>query len=190
MTVIASGLLETLIFMSPKISKPRCDLSSFKTLIDREISQSECIQMGIVMEKFLKNLISKTTPHTNIKPKNTKGKKERDILFINDDIKTVYYFEIKNNINLDTEKSKETSRKINIICKELETEYQGFCIESALVSTRYLNSIEIPKIYVNKYNKNNHRLIGINDLLELVGSEIRFTFDEYKEIVNKLANNF
>ena len=85
------------------------DVNSFSYLIDRKLSQSDCIKLGNGIERVISDIVvSKKTHFINIKSKNIKGKKERDLIFKDDNQKIIYYSEFKSNINLDTEKSKAT----------------------------------------------------------------------------------
>ena len=82
------------------------DVSSLSYLIDQQMSQTSCIKTGFGVEKVFNDYILSITNLTSIKPKNSKGKKEKDHLYIDEVKKIIYYAEIKANLNLDTEKSK------------------------------------------------------------------------------------
>ena len=58
------------------------DISSLSFLVKKELSHSDCIKLGTGLEKVLRDICSKSTKFINIKPKNCKGQKEMDHLFI------------------------------------------------------------------------------------------------------------
>ena len=101
-------------------SNVKKDFNSLSYLVDKSLSQSDCIKLGIAVEKVFSDMILKYTHLVNIKPKNIKDKKEKDHLFMDVENKTIYYSELKANINLDTEKSKSTYKKCFSIVEELK----------------------------------------------------------------------
>lgn len=186
--------LETIIENNEYIKKCKSnnkkDCSSLSFLIDRIMSQSDCIKLGTSVELVLKDIIVKTNKNINdIRPKNTKGKKERDHLFMNEDKKTIFYAEIKSNLNLDTEKCKSTSQKCLQIKNELKNEYPEHEIKMFLIGSRYLNKSFIPKNIIKKYNTIDENVLGINDYFREL--EIPFSFENeelYSVFLNKIAN--
>ena len=108
------------------ISNKKKDIHSLSYLITYNLSQSDCIKIGIGLENVLRDLILCLTQELiNIKPKNKKGSKEKDHLFVNNNKKNIYYAELKSNLNLDTEKTKSTYIKCLEIKKELQIEYNN-----------------------------------------------------------------
>ena len=123
------------------------DIHSLSYLITYNLSQSDCIKIGIGLENVLRDLILCLTQELiNIKPKNKKGSKEKDHLFVNNNKKNIYYAELKSNLNLDTEKTKSTYIKCLEIKKELQKEYNNMNIIMFLVSTRHFTTSIICKI--------------------------------------------
>jgi len=113
------------------------DVHSLSSLVDRSMSQSDCIKLGTGLEKVFSELVLVLNPNlTSIKPKNSKGKKERDHLFVNEETKTIFYAELKSNLNLDTEKCKSTSNKCVQIAAELVEEYPEYKIQMYLLGLR------------------------------------------------------
>ncbi len=103
-------------------SETRSDPHSFTTLAGhRKLTQSNNIQLGHCMEQFFSDAVSKasTGGWTSIKEKNKKGEKETDHVYRNEATKTIVYCEQKDNINLDTEKSKSTVKKVNEIIEAM-----------------------------------------------------------------------
>lgn len=93
---------------------------------NKNMQQHQAIKCGIILEKWIKNIISKfglevypsdiIMLQLNVKSK--KRKKQIDVCFRVGN--TLYYFEIKSNINLDTEKSGMTDTKVRLIKNYLE----------------------------------------------------------------------
>lgn len=61
-------------------SNKKKDVDSLSSLINRNLSQSDCIKLGNGVEKVLNDIVLKYTNLKDIKPKNSKGKKEKDHL--------------------------------------------------------------------------------------------------------------
>lgn len=167
------------------------DFNSLSSIIDRSLSQSDCIKLGTGIEKVLRDLIlNKNTHLTNIKPKNEKGVKEKDHLFKDESTKTIYYAECKANLNLDTEKCKSTSDKCQQILEELKTEYPGYTIKMYLLGIRYYQKSLIPKIILKKYSCIDENVLGINEYLKAMNTNVTFeTEDKYKQFLNYLADS-
>jgi hypothetical protein len=85
---------------------------------------------------------------------NKKGKKQLDVCFIKNDI--IYYFECKINMNLDSEKSKQTDAKIKLITEYLKNKYNKQVI-SKVITCWYnkhkglLNKIKTNVIFMNEF---------------------------------------
>lgn len=167
--------------------KEECSLSS---LIDIPLSQSDCIKLGTAIEKILKGFILATILGLkDIKLQNTKGKKEKDHLFIDEANKTIHYSEIKGNLNLDTEKGPATVAKCIALRKELLEMYPGYTIKMYLVSARYVNTNDIKQTIKKKYSEIDSNLVGVNDYIIALGYKGEpFTKEQYKALLNHLAN--
>lgn len=171
-------------------SNKKKDEGSLSSLITRNLSQSDCIKLGNAVERVLYDIVMSKTEFRDIKPKNTKGKKEKDHLFCDEKNKRIIYAELKSNINLDTEKSKSTSNKCLAIVEELKSQYINYTIEWCLLGCRYLSIKNIPKNLRHKYkdiDPNNH-LFGVNDYLKLLNINITFTKQQYSLFLNDIAN--
>ena len=164
------------------------DIDSLSYLITRKLSQSDCIKIGNGLEKIFHDIVSYHTKLKDIKPKNKKGKKEKDHLWCDEDNKIIYYAEFKSNINLDTEKSKSTYEKCLNIVIELKKKFPEYDIKWCLVGCRYINNINIPNKLKYKYNTIKNNLFGVNDYLNLLGISLRFTYNGYCNFLNKVAN--
>lgn len=169
------------------IKKSKKDKSSFSYLIDQKLSQSECIKVGICFEKIISNIILCISDVENIKQKNNIGEKEKDHLFICKENKILYYAELKANINLDTEKSKSTSKKCINIVEELSKKYPDYTIKWCLLSYRYLERNDIPTTLLKKYPDINGNIYGINDYFKMFGIEAYFDDENYKKYINQVV---
>ena len=169
-------------------SNKKIDTNSLSYLIDYELSQSDYIKIGVGIENILKDFILENTNLKNIKTKNKKGIKEKDHLFMDINKKIIYYAELKSNLNLDTEKSKQTYKKCLDIKKELQEEYKDYEIKMFLVGVRYYEKIIIPKTILKKYKEINNNLCGINEYFKYLSIKFKiFNEKDYKKILNYLV---
>jgi hypothetical protein len=154
------------------------------------MSQSDCIKLGIGVEKVLTDIILKSnTDIVDIRPNNKKGEKERDHLFQNEKKKEIYYAENKSNLNLDTEKSKSTIEKCISIKKDLEQKYTGYKIFMFLLGLRYVDISLCPKNIKNKYKDIEEHLVGINEYMHILDTHIHFENEmQYSQFINEIAD--
>jgi hypothetical protein len=173
------------------VSNKKKDIHSLSYLITYNLSQSDCIKIGIGLENVLRDLILCLAHELiDIKPKNKKGNKEKDHLFVNNNNKNIYYAELKSNLNLDTEKTKSTYIKCLEIKKDLQKEYNNMNIIMFLVSTRHYTTNIIPQSIISKYEPIKDNLIGINEYFKLLSVPIKFDNEkEYIYILNLLAKS-
>ncbi len=167
------------------------DNASISSLIDRPLSQSDCIKIGIAIEDVLRIFIKTHIACVkDIKEKNKKDKKEKDHLFIDEENKVVYYAEIKANLNLDTEKYHATIHKCKHIHDELTTKFPDHTIKMYLVGARYLHASEMSTAIHKKYSVIQSNLIGVNDYLNNLGYTGKpLEFSLYRELLNTMVNN-
>lgn len=181
-------------YVNTCVSNKTKDYNSLSYLINRDLSQSDCIKLGTGSEKVLIDIILKNNQNLeNIKPKNKKGKKEKDHLFMDNLTKTIYYAEIKSNLNLDTEKCKSTRDKCMQILDELKNEYPDYTIKMFLVGIRYFKKSIIPKVIFDKYECINANVVanvvGVNEYLNEMNTNIQFdSLEMYSEFLNYLAD--
>ena len=175
---------------SPKINSKMRDPTSLSFLVDREMTQSQCIRLGIEIETTLRNFITQETSFENIRPKNKKGNKERDHLFCDHENKIIYYAELKANINLDTEKSKSTYKKCLSIVEELKIEYPEYDVKWCLLALRYIDNTKIPNNMKKRYSSISENLFGINDYFKMLGLNYKYTERTYKnKFINTIATH-
>lgn len=166
--------------------------TSLSYLIKHNLSQRQCIQFGILFEKYLMDLIlSHNKQLKSIKPKNKKGSQEKDHLFEDTANKIIIYSELKANINLDTEKTKSTIAKCYKIKAELKEKYPKHTIHMRLVALRYLSKEYIPFSLQRKYSKISEFLVGTNEYLKLCNISFQFIDEkEYAKLLNTLVAKF
>jgi hypothetical protein len=168
------------------------DPTSLSSLISRKLSQSDCIKLGIGIEKVLVDIVTDLNPKLrNVKRRNEPGKKEKDHLFINHDTKTIYYAELKSNINLDTEKSRATYRKCLSIVEKLPEEFpeqEDYSIKWGLLALRYIDAVAVPPVIKNKYTPIEANLMGTNQYLAMLEIDFRFTEETYIAFLNEVAD--
>lgn len=169
-------------------SNHKKDKDSISYLIDRVLSQSDCIKLGYAIEKIFYDIVREKTNLIDIKKKNKKGVKEKDHLFMDNIKKIIYYIEFKSNLNLDTEKSKSTYEKCVEISKELKNQYKDYEINWCLLGCRYVNKEEIPRKIKIKYKPILNNLFGINEYLEMLNVSINLTKKSYRELLNNICN--
>ena len=187
-----SELVSNNMYIRDAKSNKKKDINSLSYLVDMQLSQSDCIKLGIAIEKVISDIIVKysTSALTNIKQKDQKGAKQRDHLFADHANKTIYYAELKANINLDTEKSRSTCDKCNAIVDELKNEYPDYNIKWCLLGYRYIIKDCMSSMIKNKYVPHiSDHLYGINEYFTMLNVSIKFEDEEqYKKFINIIAN--
>jgi hypothetical protein len=185
-----SELISKNMYIRTVKSNKKKDINSLSYLVDMQISQSDCIKLGIGLEKILTDIILKYTLLSNIKEKDQKGAKQKDHLFADHENKIIYYAELKANINLDTEKSKSTCDKCLAIADELAKEFPHYTIKWCLLGYRYITTSDVPITLKNKYTAHiSDHLYGINDYFKSLNVPIQFDNEEqYKLFINRIAN--
>lgn len=175
---------------SRKSTKGR-DSSSLSFLVSKNLTQSQCIKLGIAVEDTIRDVILEYNKNlTDIVPKNKRGAKERDYLFKDDTTKTIYYAEMKCNLNLDTEKCKSTSLKCIQIKEELEKQYPDYVVKMYLIGSRYRVKEMIPKTILGRFSLITENIIGIDDYLSELNTKFSFeTEKKYQEFLDTIVCN-
>lgn len=174
-------------------SNNKKDFNSLSYLLDIKTSQSDNIKLGNALERVLLDIVIKYNKNLeNKKPKNTKGIKEMDHFFIDQKTLTIYYAELKSNLNLDTEKSKQTIDKITNIHISLVKKYPLYKIKSYLIGGRYVDKENIPNNIIKKYKTIDTeieypKLVCINEYFNELQIELKFNEDLYKYLINYIA---
>jgi hypothetical protein len=186
--LIINNLINNNIYINNCKKNNKKDVNSISFLINKTLSQSECIKLGYGIEKVLCDIIKEFTTLINIRPKNTKGNKEKDHLFYDEKNKVIYYAELKSNINLYTEKSKMTYTKCLDIIENLKTEYNDCEIKWCIVACRYIRKEDIPKNLIKKFEKVKDNLFGINDYFKMLNLNLKFNIKNYCLFLNKISD--
>ena len=154
--------------------------------------QSIVIKMGKQGEEYLK-LFIKNNQNLNLLPcgiielKNSKKKKDFDLIWKDDRIKTIYYREAKSNINFDTEKLPATIEKIKLCQEDLKSKYPEYKINVGLVNWSIYDITDTnAKNSLIKFKQNNIKVDFFSDFLEL--TEIKWTKEEFYQYWRSLGN--
>jgi hypothetical protein len=159
-------LVEETINKFSKLEKRKKSGSFSELLFSDMINyQSINIKMGNVLERTWKKYINTCDGATLLDINKIEGY-QIDLLFEYNNV--VYYFEIKNNTNLDTEKTKAVFNKINKM-KDILTEKYNKRVECFVLSNRYDTHDNINHI---KAPLTKDMIFGYNDLLTLFGDNI------------------
>lgn len=157
--------------------KENSDFNVKRLLNNNKLTQSQSIKFGKIFEKFLKDLIKSEgyklihEEYVDVYGTGTttnKNKKDLDICFIKGD--TIFYFESKLNLNLDSEKLKATDNKILQITEYLKKENKEMKVFSGLVTSWFER--EEGMSITTKTN-----LLFMKDFLEILNIET--TKEEY-----------
>lgn len=160
------------------------DVNSMKFLIDRNLTQSQSIRLGTELENVFRDYILRQTSMRGMNEKCIT--KQCDHLFRSGN--TIYYAELKCNLNLDTEKSVSTYKKCQQIKNQLSCLYPHYDVRMFLVSLRFYKKELVPNTIRNKYKNIDENLCGINDYLIQLGLEGFVDESEYKKFVNEFVN--
>jgi hypothetical protein len=165
-----------------------CDVHSFCSLLDKPLTQSQNIVLGHCIEHLVADIVLSNPAWVSIKLPNEKGKKETDHLYMNAEKKVIIYGEQKNNINLDTEKSKSTAEKLPVITAELRTKYPDYTVECHILAARYLRNKEeiAEKLIRSKYSGTS--VLGLNDFLERFDLAAIVDYAEYKKLISCIVD--
>jgi len=132
--------------------------------------QSTNIIFGHVIEASFNALIPSKyyLGISHIRPEAETKRIQLDILFMKDNV--VYYFESKNNINLDTEKMPACIEKISKVKTALASRYPEYVVVAKILTSRFPTTQAIPREFF-KNGLTNMNVIGYNDFFEIIGEE-------------------
>ncbi len=132
----------------------------------RVSTQSLYIKIGRNFEKWFKFIVEDSglelLPDGVVK--NVIGGKSKDIdlIFKNEETKTIHYRELKSNLELDTEKLPATYEKIVKITEYLEREYKGYEIDSSVLHWSVFEPSVLPRKYKSKIQQCNSNGVGVS----------------------------
>jgi len=187
-------------YINKKEEESKKDPHSFCSLVDKPLAQSQNITLGICMETLFQDAIATKTDWVPVllddsknkngtARKNKKGEHQIDHCWMNVESKTIVYAEEKNNINLDTEKSKVTKEKVQSVAAKIKEKYPDYNVKSYILAARYLSASEEIAQGIIKTKYSDASVIGVNDYLELFGLELIPSYEEYKKIIAAVCLN-
>ena len=125
---------------------------------DKISEQSFYIKVGRNFEKWFKFIAENSDGFELLPDGVTKEvlngeSKDIDFIILNKSDKIVYYYELKSNFELDTEKLPATINKVKVIADYLSNKYPEYRIESGILHWSVYNRDILSKKYLNKFKK-------------------------------------
>ena len=185
---------ETMLSKGSKHTEP----GSLKYLLfgKQKSQQSIVIQMGHVGEYLFKEIINMTPKMTlltcGVQVINEKGtKKDMDLVWEDKENKTIYYRELKANIELDTEKLPATINKINGISNEYllnKPEYEGYRMDVGILNWSVYKREELSKglSHIKKCEKKGVKVEHVGDILSLLKFE--WSEEDFRKFWRKMGD--
>jgi hypothetical protein len=164
---------------------------------EKPSEQSISIKFGHFGEKLVEWIIN-VNPHFELVPKcniNIKGKKkEVDLLFKNNSTNTIYYRELKANIELDTEKLPATIKK----CKDIEYQitqlYPNYTINSGILNWSVYEREELSSglTHIKTFETHGVNIDHMKNFLEIVQFDWskKEYYDYFKTLGTIVRNHF
>jgi len=158
--------------------------------------QSFYIKVGRNFEKWFK-FVAKNSIGFELLPDGVTKKvyknKSKDIDFIVLDTinKVIYYFELKSNLELDTEKLPATIEKVLIISKYLNKVYPEYKIECGILHWAVYNKDILSKKYFNKIKQSENSGIPVKypvDLFKILNQNI--SEKDYYKMFENIKNTY
>jgi hypothetical protein len=164
-------------------------ISSFNVskLLGVPLKHSQSVIFGTVFQNFVRNLIEKcdgiimelkyadiyNVGDTSL----NEGKKDVDLFFKFDN--KMYYFEQKVNLDLDSEKSKATNKKVEDIAKWIKTNYPNIELHYGVLTVWYEKELGLPVKIENPF--------FMSDLFNIL--KLNIPKEEYYETFNSFGMN-
>lgn len=164
---------------------------------EKPSEQSISIKLGHLGEYISKELIKTKNElellHCGVQKINNK-KKDVDLIFKNIKTKTIYYRELKGNIELDTEKLPATIDKCKEIESSLKTTYPDYVINFGILNWSVYNReiLSAGLSHIKTFEKGGVKVDHMSDFLEVINvvwSEDDF-YAYFREIGTKIRNHF
>lgn len=158
----------------PKLS--RFSFKQFMELPDLEHYMS--IRGGNFFEAVLKNMVQSCSDCLLIQKKFVSGK-QIDLLFINKLLQKIFYFEVKTNINTDSEKTPATATKISEVRRHLESlgEYSQYDLVYGMLCPTNIDERGI------SYNSD-IRVYSLSEFLDFIS--VSHTPSELQKVVDSI----
>ncbi len=184
-----------MIFQNP-LKKSPDDFSIAKLFGRPDLTQSQKIQLGVRMEKWINFIVDNHKGIDSIKGKNSnlwvdtktnkivfsgngKGLKDIDILFNIDG--TTYYLEAKTNLNLDTEKGPATIEKVKTITECLKNDGNYSNVIGKVISV-FWDETNVP---ISGSMVNSGCIMWFSEFCKLLNFDI--TKSDYENMCNELG---
>lgn len=160
-----------------------------KLLNNYDLTQAQVIYFGILFQKLIISLVKDLGYNTlydenlvqlfhidNNKIKN-KGKKDIDLCFIIGN--TIYYYEIKTNLYLDTEKSYVSDKKMRLLSNYIATEYPNYKLEVGCLTAWYEHEKEMTI-------RPHYKIFFMNEFFKILGLT-NISKSEYQSMLYSLG---
>ena len=164
---------------------------------EKPSEQSINIKLGHLGEYLSKELIKTNSDlellHCGVQKINNK-KKDVDLIFKNIKTKTIYYRELKGNIELDTEKLPATINKCKEIENSLKSTYPDYVINFGILNWSVYNRevLSAGLSHIKTFEKGGVKIDHMSDLLtilNIVWNEDEF-YSYFREIGTKIRAHF
>ena len=174
-----------------KKQKRKTNYNIKKLLNNYNLTQSQQIYFGIQFEKniikILKELGYKTLYDENLvqlfnnekKKIKNKGKKDIDLCFVIN--KTIYYFEVKTNLYLDTEKAYVSDKKMRLLSDYISDEYPNYELVVGCLTAWFEYEKEMTI-------RPHYKIYFINEFFNIIGLN-NITKQEYETMLHKIGEN-
>jgi hypothetical protein len=158
--------------------------------------QSFYIRVGKNFEKWFKFIAENSEGFVllpdGVTKKVSNGKsKDIDYIILDTINKIVYYFELKSNLELDTDKLPATIDKVNVVKKYLTKTYPDCKIEYGILHWAVYNKNILPKKYLTKIKEAEKNGVSIKypkDLFQILNQNI--SENEYYSLFNDIAKTY
>jgi len=121
-----------------------------------------------------------------------KGKsKDIDFIIKSEKLKTIYYRELKSNLELDTEKLPATIDKVTFIEKYLNKNYPGYKIDCGILHWAVYDKEVLPKKYKTKLKQCSENGVSVfypKDLFKTLNQKI--SEKEYYDLFRNIAKSY
>lgn len=158
--------------------------NSMKLYTVPDLSHVESIQLGKVLETFLGQLVDESLITRRLGLKNlflSGGYKKQIDLVARIQNDKIYFFEVKTNCELDTEKFPETKRKINEIVAEMKLHF-GTEVQGVILTPWWEFEKEMPLQYADT------AIMFAKQFFDLISLE--YSRDEWYNDLNELAKTW
>ena len=157
--------------------------------VSNNISQSEVIRFGRKMEQWWSYIAEEkfTILDSGVQCINGDENKDIDLILGDDDNKIIYYYELKSNIQLDSEKQRATKTKVENVVSHLKKVWKGYTIEYGILFWSIFNNDDVSagKGAIQYFINNGIPIVYPEDYFNLIGDDI--SSEEYYEFGRKLG---